>query len=58
MFIFFKNVFMFSKNIHMFSSKHVDVCILFATKFFYHTTPCAIIALATFMKPATFAPFT
>lgn len=24
----------------------------------FYTTPCAIIALATFMKPATFAPFT
>ncbi len=24
----------------------------------YYTIPCAIIALATFMKPATFAPFT
>ena len=23
-----------------------------------HTMPCAIIALATFMKPAMFAPFT
>ena len=25
---------------------------------FYHTIPCAIMALATFMNPATFAPFT
>jgi len=25
---------------------------------FDHTIPCAIIALATFMKPATLAPFT
>ncbi len=24
----------------------------------YQSTPCAIIALATFMKPATLAPFT
>ena len=24
----------------------------------FYTTPCAMIALATFMKPATFAPFT
>lgn len=26
--------------------------------FIYHTIPCAIMALATFMKPATLAPFT
>ena len=26
--------------------------------FLSYTTPCAIIAFATFMKPATLAPFT
>ena len=34
------------------------MCYGFGIIFPYQTIPCAIMALATFMKPATLAPFT
>ena len=36
----------------------LSMCYGFGIIFPYQTIPCAIMALATFMKPATLAPFT
>ena len=36
----------------------ISMCYGFGIIFLYQTIPCAIMALATFMKPATLAPFT